>query len=382
MPNQEHVCIAITKSNMGGAQKYVLMLATELKNRGKKVTVLAGGDGELFENLSKAGVECVRLGNSQRDISLVKEVRLANELYRLLSDIRPDVLHLNSSKLGVLGTIVGKLAGIRTIVFTAHGWAFNENRPGWQKLAFYFLYWITIGMCDMTICVSHKTREQILALPFVKNKTTVIYNGITSPDFYMRDEARRQLADQFSFLDRNKKWIAVLAELHPIKGHDILIDAVSDIRDRLSEYQIVCLGAGEREPELRNMVIENKVEEYVYFTGFVDSASRYLQAFEMSILSSRSEAMPLAVLESGLAGTLVLASRVGGIPEVIDDGVTGFLFEKENHTELAKKILTAIELEPEAKKNMCDALMKKISESFSVSQMVEKTESVYRNTKR
>ncbi len=379
MPNQEHVCIAITKSNMGGAQKYVLTLATELKKAGKRVTVIAGGEGELFRGLEQAGIECVRLKSSQRDVSITKELKFARELYRALRDLRPDVLHLNSSKMGGMGAFIGNLAGIKKIVFTAHGWAFNENRPNWQKWVFYLLYWITISACDMTICVSKKTREQILFLPLIKNKTTVVYNGVTSPDFYTRDEARQKLSAQFPFLDLNKKWIAVLAELHPIKGHDILIEAVSDIRNTLADYQVVCLGSGEAEDKLKRMVVEKNVGTYVYFTGFIQNASRYLSAFEISVLPSRSEAMPLAVIESGLAGNLVVASAVGGIPEIIDDGKSGFLFERESVPELSSALRNAAALNDISRNELTGSLKAKVEAEFSTGKMVDETLRVYGN---
>lgn len=377
MSNQEHVCIAITKSNMGGAQKYVLTLATELKTRGMRVSVLAGGDGELFDELGRSGIEYFKLGNSQRDISISKEFALAKELYATLKKLKPDVLHLNSSKLGVMGSVIGKLAGIRTVVFTAHGWAFNENRPAYQKIAFYILYWITVMICDKTICVSNKTREQITILPFMSDRTAVIHNAVQSPVFIPKEAARQELSERFPFLDTTKKWLVVLAELHPIKGHDILLQALKRMRLELEGYQIVCMGSGEAELALKNLVRQNTLENQVFFTGSVRNAAQYLQAFEASILPSRSEAMPLSIIESGLAGTLVIASDVGGIPEIVSDGITGFLFERENAEQLEQKIRYVTALSDSERNEITKNLHKKISSDLSVEKMMDQTLSVY-----
>ncbi len=377
MSNQEHVCIAITKSNMGGAQKYVLTLATELKSRGMRVTVLAGGDGELFSELELAGIEYHKLGSSQRDISITKEFALAQELYAILKRLKPDVLHLNSSKLGVIGSVIGKLAGIRTVIFTAHGWAFNESRPAYQKIAFYALYWITLMACNKTICVSKKTREQIAFLPFVKNKTVTIYNAVQSQVFIPRQEARKELAERFPFLDIDKKWFAVLAELHPIKGHDVLLKAIANMGSELDDCQIVCMGSGEAERVLKSLVHQNNLENKVFFTGSVQNASQYLLAFDASILPSRSEAMPLSVIESGLAGTIVIASDVGGISEVVDNGITGFLFERENAQELEQKIRYVTALSDDERSEIVRNMRKKLSSEFTVEGMIEQTLSVY-----
>ncbi len=379
MSNQEHVCIAITKSNMGGAQKYVLTLATELKNRCHRVTVIAGGDGELFQNLDHIGIDYIRLSNSQRDISIFKEFKLLIELYRILKGLRPDILHLNSSKIGGMGGVAGRCAGTGRIIFTAHGWAFNENRPKWQKIASYFFYWLIIQLCDRTICVSKKTREQILALPFVKNKTSIVYNGIPVPDFYTREDARTKLAAQFPFLDLNKKWIAVLAELHPVKGHDILIEALSDMHTETTGYQVLFLGSGQAEQDLKMLVSQKSLTTQVFFAGFVENASMYLKAFELSILPSRSEAMPLAVLESGLAGTLVIASEVGGIPEILTNGETGYLFAKEDCHMLADRLRTTFALSPEKKATISNRLAEKVRGTFSVEDMTTQTIAVYKH---
>lgn len=378
MPNQAHICIAITKSDiMGGAQKYVLTLASELTKRGHKVTVLAGGDGVLFDHLTTEGIDFIKLKSSQRDISIGKEFALLRELYATFKKIRPDVLHLNSSKMGVVGALIGRMAGIRSLIFTAHGWAFNESRPAWQKAVFYFLYWITVMLCTKTICVSKKTKEQIESLPGMRSRTTVVYNGVHAPNFYSHEEARSQLARQFPFLDLQKKWISVLAELHPIKGHDILIEAISDNPLIFENYQIVCMGTGQDADRLKALVSQKNLDLYVFFTGYLSEASRYLKAFEMNVLPSRSEALPLAILESGLAGTLVIASAVGGIPEVVDDSVSGFLFDRENSTELAQKLSIAVSLDEDRSHSLRAALSQKIERGFSVSAMTDQTLDAY-----
>lgn len=377
MPNQDHVCITITKSNIGGAQKYVLTLADEFIKKGLKVTVLAGGNGILFDELEKRNIPYIKLTQSQRDISLFKEFKLMHELYSILKEIKPTVLHLNSSKLGVIGACIGRIARIKKIIFVAHGWAFNEKRPSWQKKIFYILYWITILLSTKTICVSKQTRDQISFLPFLKKKLVTIYNGIQIPEFYTKEEAREKLHTQFPFLDTHKKWIIILAELHYTKGHDLLIEAVSSLQKDLSEYQIVCVGSGEREGKLKALTHHKNLDTYVFFTSFLLDAPRYLKAFEAFCLPSRTEALPLSVLEAGLAKIPVIASEVGGIPEIIEDEVNGFLFEKENVEELKEKLQIIIGLPVEQKVEITENLYKKIEDDFSLEKMIDDTLSIF-----
>jgi glycosyltransferase involved in cell wall biosynthesis len=378
MSNQDHICIAITKSNMGGAQKYVLTLADELHRAGQNVTVLAGGDGLLFEELEKREIPYIKLKSSQRDISLLKEFKLLLELWSIFKKIRPTILHLNSSKLGGIGQVIGRVAGIKKIFFTAHGWAFNETRPDWQKKIMYFLYWITIMLSKKTICVSNQTRSQIEFLPFVKNKLVTIYNGVPVPDFYTKEEARQKLHQEFPALDLHKKWIIVLAELHYTKGHDLLIEAVSKIKNEFKEYQIICAGTGELEGTLRSKIHHKDMEDFFILTGFLKEAPRYLKAFDLFILPSRTEALPLSLLEAGLAETLVIASNVGGIPEVIEDTVDGFLFEKENEEQLKEKVIICTKINSEEKEIYTKKLYTKIRERFSVECMITQTTDLYK----
>jgi glycosyltransferase involved in cell wall biosynthesis len=303
------------------------------------------------------------------------------ELYRILDDIRPDVLHLNSSKLGVLGSVIGRLAGIRTIVFTSHGWAFNESRPSWQKAIFYILYWITVGICTRTICVSHETLRQISVLPLIRHKLVMIYNGIRIPAFFEKRQAKTELSAAFPLLDGGKKWIGVLAELHPIKGHDVLLESLSRIRAQLGEYQVVCMGAGELRDSLESQTRRIGLEKQVFFTGFVSEASRYIPTFECVILPSRSEAMPLAVIETGFAGVPIIASRVGGIPELVTDGETGFLFERENAEELSEKISTVISLPHDQMEKITGSFREKLERECTVEHMVTETLSTYGSSK-
>lgn len=377
MPNQDHICIAITKSNMGGAQKYVLTLADEFHKQGKKVTVVAGGDGILFDELEKRGISYIKLAQSHRDISLFKEFKLARELYSIFREIKPTVLQLNSSKLGGLGAFVGRIAGIKKIIFTAHGWAFNEVRSPLQKKVLYVLYWITIFLSSKTICVSKQTRDQISFLPFIKSKLVTIYNGVQVPEFYSFKESREILSEQFLFLDINKKWIVILAELHYTKGHDLLIEAVNSLREKLANYQIICIGSGEREEKLKALVYLKNLDDYVFFTGFLKDAPLYLKGFEALCLPSRTEALPLVILEAGLAKIPVIASEVGGIPEIIEDEVNGFLFEKENVEKLEEKLEIVVELSQEDKGEVTERLYEKICRDFSVEKMVEETLKVF-----
>ena len=120
------ILYVITKANWGGAQKYVYELATAMKERGHEVAVAYGTEGLLAERLGQAGIRTLPIGGLSRDIDAKAEVSAWRSLLSLIKEEQPDLVHVNSSK-GGLALIAARIAGIRRIIFTAHGWAFNAE---------------------------------------------------------------------------------------------------------------------------------------------------------------------------------------------------------------------------------------------------------------
>jgi len=171
---KKKVLFVITKSNWGGAQRYVYDLATGLPKTDFDITVALGGDGLLASKLRAAGVRVISIPSLQRDFSLAKELHSVQEIYDLLKVEQPDILHLNSSKAGILGTVIGRFNKVPKIIFTAHGWAFNEDRPFWQRVLLKTIHWLTVLSSHHTIAVSKEVVRQ-MNWPFAASRMTVIW---------------------------------------------------------------------------------------------------------------------------------------------------------------------------------------------------------------
>ena len=122
------VLYLITKSNWGGAQRYVFDLATSLPADSYEVCVACGGDGEMRKKLLANGVRVVTIESLERNISLKKELLAFREISKIVREEMPDILHVNSSKAGIVGTLIGRIKRVPKVIFTSHGWAFNEDR--------------------------------------------------------------------------------------------------------------------------------------------------------------------------------------------------------------------------------------------------------------
>lgn len=370
---RKKVLFLITKSNWGGAQRYVYDLATTLNKQQFEVVVALGGDGALTDMLKHAGVRTVTITSLSRDISIKNEFLFAHELWKLLSAEKPDILHVNSSKAGGVGTFLGRLHLIPRVIFTAHGWAFNEDRPWWQKIIIKTLHWITVLFSHRTIAVSSAIVTQ-LRWPLMHRKMKVIHPGRTIGAMYGKAEARTMLANFCPPLaqKQNEKWILTIAELHPIKRLSVLIDAVASCPDKVN---FVFIGEGQERAKLEKQIRDLQLQDKVFLTGAITEAARFLKAADVFILPSKSESYGYVVHEAGLAGVPIIATRVGGITDIITNDSEGILIPADDSDALIRAIDTVFTDKVSASERA--ATLKEKLQKRSTQAMTEATAALY-----
>jgi glycosyltransferase involved in cell wall biosynthesis len=383
-PQKKKLFLVITKSNWGGAQRYVYDLATGLSSEEYDITVLMGGDGTLKKRLDEAGIKTISIPSLIRDISLTSDIKTAFYLYTIFKKEKPHVVHLNSSKIGALGAFVGRLARVPHIVFTLHGLATNENRSFISKSLIRFIYWLTILWSHATISVSEGLLKQSQKLfPFVHKKIHVVYNGIKNPYFLTREIARARLADicEVSSQSFSLPVIGTIGELHHIKGHNYLIDAYKLLLQKLSNTpsivpSLLIMGGGEERAHLEKKIRDMNLEGKVFLCGNVPQAASYLKALDIFVLSSLSEGLAYVIQEAGQAALPVVATAVGGIPEMIVHEETGLLVPPRDPEALCDALFTMIRT-PEKQNKLSFNLHEKITGEFSFEQMIKNTEKFY-----
>ncbi len=372
--SREKIVFLITKAHpYGGAQRYVFDLAIALKDR-YEIAVALGGEGRLKEMLHFNQVRTIPLSHLRRDISLLDELRSFFDTYLMLRRERPQILHLNSSKAGGLGALAGRLAGIKKIVFTAHAWAWNEDRSKLSRIAIVLIHWLTVMLAHRTICVSHSVYDQMARYPFTRTRMRVVHLGITPPPQIDRDRAREYLADRAPALKEAGEalWLGVVGELHPIKGHRYALAAFMALEAAYPNLHLIIAGDGELREELAYAAQASK---RVHFVGYVDDAGTLMSAFDLLAVPSLSEAFGYVVLEAGAAGVPVVASRVGGIPEILE-GDCGMLVPPHDAPAL-QDALSILLTDTRMRTRMAKALKARVQSYFSRERMVEDTKTVY-----
>ena len=374
--NKIKVLYIITKSNWGGAQRYVFDLAGSTAKSGYEVVVALGGKGLLKKKLDTTGIRTITIPNLERNINIFSEWKVFFDLLKIFKTERPHVIHLNSSKIGGLGTLAGRFTRIKRIIFTAHGWAHKEDRNIISKKVILFFSWLTVIFSHKTIVVSINDFKNSPKL-FIHRKIIMIHNGISEIKFKDKTFARKEIK-KYSRVPavHGALWLGTISELHKNKGLYFAVRAINRLVKKGYNVVFFIIGEGEEKICLNRFIKDMGLEEKVFLLGHIDKASELLFAFDIFTLTSLKEGLPYTLLEAGLAGIPTVATGVGGIPEIVENMKSGILVCPKSPEDIEKVLSYLIDFKKE-RIQFGSNLKEKVKRDFTVEQMVAETVSLY-----
>lgn len=379
--SRTRIFFLITKSNWGGAQQYVFDTASGLPDT-YAPTVLFGGTGSPFSTtgaldtkLRTHNIPVMHIPALGRDVKFIADVRAFLHLVRILKKERPAILHLNSSKAGGLGALAGRIAGVKHIVFTSHGLAYDEDRSLVVRLFIFLASWLTFALCHRVICISQDTFERARGLLFVGRKMRFVRNGAPVFPLMPRDEARARLIALNPALQKDTVWIGAIAELTRNKGLTFAIDAYAALPSR-ERIACVVIGEGEEKKNLEKQIADAHIETSFLLAGFIPDARELLSAFDIFILPSIKEGLPYSLLEAGRARLAVVATDTSGVGEIVEHNTTGLLVPTHDSDALLKA-LSRLTQDDALRTRLGDALYEKVSTQFSPEESLKGTIAVY-----
>lgn len=358
------VLYVITKSNWGGAQKYVFDLATSLPKDQFEVVVAYGPapngeEGLLARRLNHARIRGIYMPELSRDISGAGDFQALRSLFRLYKKEKPDIVHLNSSKAAGLGAFAARLARIRRIIFTVHGWPFLEERAQYQKALIELFSWMTTLLSHHTITLSDLDCAHAKNWPLVHKKIYRIYNGVTKVHDTPRTRTELRTALSPSLGEYTGPLLLTIAELHTNKGLMHMLRALTNVPD----VRWVIVGEGEEREALEKYARSVGLDRRVHFVGFIENAAELISGGDIFVLPSTKEGFPFVLLEAGARQVPIITTRVGGIPELINEK-TGVLVPAKDPVLLAHAI-TATLKHPEEAHARAHALFERIEKEFN-----------------
>lgn len=431
----KRILYIVTQAEWGGAQKYVHDLTESFLKQGFEIGVVAGTEkSDLFNKL--AALESDKL-TLFREKHLVRAINPYYDfiefflLVRIIWKFQPDVVHLNSSKAGILGTAAGAIYNFLKnplysafrerrgespfkkgrkvrIIYTAHGFVFNENL---SVLIYLFYLWsekICSWIRDKIIAVSFYDLKSALEKRVAEaGKMVVIHNGIDLSkrnEIVSKVEARGKLKNfviyntGFSAVNNGltppspSQWgiletatlespetqiVGTVANFYKNKGLLYLIEAAKEVIKDMPNVCFVLIGKGEMERKLRKIIYDKRLEDKFFITGVIPDAYKYFRGFDIFCLPSIKEGLSYTLLESLMAELPIVATNVGGNPEIVKDGENGFLVPPKDKNALAKKIKLLLK-DSALKERMGERSYHKAS-GFSLEKMVAQTKEVYKS---
>lgn len=307
---KKKLLFVVTKSNFGGAQRYVYDLATSVALEYDVAVAFGptpdGSQGILAQRLDGKNIRTILVPELKRDVSVFQDVHAFFALLELFKKERPDIVHLNSSKAGGIGALSARLAGIPRIIFTVHGWPFEEKRNVISRFLMYISSWITALLSHAVIVVSDFDRAIARNMPLVGKKTVRIYNGIKPLTFDSGDVVRHSFPKEVHI-------VGTIGELTANKNQIALIEQAKNDPN----MYVAIVGDGEDRSMLKRKIEEYGLQHRVKLFGFM-LANTVLKGFDSFTLPSIKEGLPYVLIEARVAGLPIEANRVGGVGEILD----------------------------------------------------------------
>ena len=364
-PARVRVIEILATGTNGGAQEHLFSLLTRLDTTYYEASVVALSGGSAVRKLERHGFDVTVLDEPD-DATAVRA------LTAHLARLRPDVIHTHMYRADIIGTqaaLALRDSGHRApyVVSTVHSSRIRSHED--REL----LRQLTPAM-DQLIAVSKSIERKIADEHRTGAPVRLIYNGVDLQR-YDHQEPCAPFGDQYG-IEPGSKIVGVVARLEPEKGHQTLIEAWPGVLREVPDAYLLIVGEGSRRDVLEQSASAHKVGHRVVFAGRRDDIPAVTAALDVAVLPSWREAQGLSILEAMALSRPVVASDVGGIPEMVEDGVTGLLVEHDNPVALAAAIVRLLK-DPAYAATIAKAGHDLVHERFCVELMVKAIEQIY-----
>jgi glycosyltransferase involved in cell wall biosynthesis len=376
----------IARLNMGGPALHVAYLSAGLKERGYETTLVAGSLARGEESMSfvaeSLGVPVVTIEQLHREISPVRDALAVVRLARLLRALRPQILHTHTAKAGAIGRLAVLLAaGARPpiVVHTFHGHVLRGYFGPLRAHVFRLLERWLARVTTALIAVSPEVRDDLVALGVApREKFTVIRLGIEL------DERVGAAGEQGAEMRRvlgvppGRFVVGWIGRMTAVKRTDDVLLAFRRLRELGVDACLWLVGDGPDRDHVEHRASELGIVRDCFFLGYQEDVAPFYGAFDAVVLPSGNEGTPVSAIEALAAGRPVVATRVGGVPDVVRDGVDGFLVEAGDVERLAGR-LAELAHDPELRRRLGEQGRAHVLPRYSVERLLDDVDRLYRS---
>ena len=364
-------CIGLTEKS------YEVILVHGLSLESQITAAESASVEKLLQKAKPKGMKQIILSPLIRSINPLKDLWALIGIFRILKKENPDILHTHTSKAGLLGRWAGKLAGVPVVVHTPHGHVFYGHFGRWVSKVFLLLERLTAPITDCVIALTDGEKKDYLDIPiYSKNHLVTIHSGVDIQRFSTPSVSISSKKLSLG-LQADTRVVGTMGWLLPIKAPDILFDAMVKLWKTFPDIALIFVGKGPLQSDLAGRADRLGVSDRVRFLGWRNDVHEILPVFDLFVLPSLNEGMGRVLVEAMAAGRPIVASRTGGVPDLVKDGKNGLLVPPGDVPALAEAVMYMIKHPDQAgKMGECG---RKMCPEFSLESMVDKLDSLYKD---
>ena len=375
----------ITRLNIGGPATHAILLTKGLNNKRFRTILTTGrverDEGEMFYLAKEEGVwEDVKIiSHLKRSISFINDLKAFYDLYFLLKKERPHIVHTHTAKAGFLGRLAAMLTGVPIKVHSFHGHFFHSYFGSFKTKVFLLIERFFARFTDGIIVVSDYIKEDVCDHFKVADdtKTWVIKLGFDLDKFRSSNNIKGGLRRELD-LDDKILLVGIVGRLTPIKNHRLFLEAVRLLKTETPHLnaKFLIIGDGELRHNLEDQAKNMGIKDWVYFTGWRKDMPSVYADLDVVVLTSLNEGTPLSLIEAMAAQKPVVATAVGGVPNLIENKKTGLLIDTNDLIQLKGAIVTLLQ-EEELRKKMGQEGMAHVYNLYSKERLIRDMENLY-----
>ncbi|HET9289196.1 MAG TPA: glycosyltransferase family 4 protein [Gaiella sp.] len=374
----------IARLNVGGPALHVTYLAHGLADRGYETTLVAGdvarGEESMAFVADRAGVDVVRLPGLSRELSPVRDPLAAWRLARIIRRVRPDVVHTHTAKAGAVGRAAALLAGIRprpVVVHTFHGHVLRGYFGRGGTLLFRAIETALARTTDRLVAVSPEVRDELVGLHVAPpEKFSVVRLGIELEPRVWFDGDVREVRRRHG-IPADKFVVGWFGRMTAVKRTDDLLTMLAGLRERGVDALLLLVGDGDDRELLEQRAHDLGLARSCLFLGYQEDVAPWYAICDAVVLTSASEGTPVTIIEALAAGRAVVATNVGGVPDVVEEGETGFLVRPGDTHALAER-LEILARDPDRRGEMGRTGRERVLRRYAVERLVADVDELYR----
>lgn len=379
------VAHVITRMDWGGSPDIVRIICSYLNPEIYDIRLITGQTRypsiKTAEFLKRLGTNITTIDQLKRALNPINDLWAFLRLYLLFYQEKFDIVHTHTAKAGVLGRIAARLAGTSAIVHTPHGHNFYGYFSPFISKIVVILERFIAYFTDRIIALTELEKKDFVIFKVIQpEKITVINSGLEL-DNYRKIIVDVQNKRGELQIEQNEVIVGMIGRLEPVKGLQYLIAAAKLVIEKFSNVKFLIVGEGSLRNKLESQCKKLDIFDKFIFTGWREDIPQILSILDILVLPSLNEAVGRILIEAGACGKPVVATDVGGIPEVVKDNQTGILVPPKDAHGLAHAIISLLEDERK-RQSMGEAAKNWVDDKFSVERMVNKVSHLYQESMR